>query len=85
MLSYSNVSVDGAILRVYKIRPPIYRASWYATVIPCSAELLDHEYLTSYRLALYNHPELEDERDSLMQVQTHTPKRLHAMNKSNVG
>lgn len=75
MLSYSNVSVDGAILRVYKNQTTNIPGQLVRYGYPRSAELLDHEYLTSYRLALYNHPELEDERDSLMQEQTHTPKK----------
>lgn len=75
MLSYSNVSVDGAILRVYKNQGNHIPGQLVRYGYPRSADLLDHEYLTSYKLALYNHPELEEERASLIQEQTNTQKK----------
>lgn len=67
MLSYSNVSVDGAIMRVHRLapnsKPGILVRYGYAR----SKFLLEHEYLTSYNLAIHNHPELMQERKKLME------------------
>ena len=59
MLSYSNVSVDGAVKRVAKlagdtIKPGIFVRYGY----PKDKELLNHEYLTSYNLSIHRHPSL---------------------------
>lgn len=66
MLSYSNVSVDGAIMRVYKMsshtEPGFLVRYGYAR----RKDLLEHEYLTSYNLAIHNHPELLRERRDLI-------------------
>jgi hypothetical protein len=66
MLSYSNVSVDGAIMRVYKMsshtEPGLLVRYGYAR----RKDLLEHEYLTSYNLAIHNHPELLCERRDLI-------------------
>lgn len=66
MLSYSNVSVDGAIMRVYKMsshtEPGLLVRYGYAR----RKDLLEHEYLTSYNLAIHNHPELLRERRDLI-------------------
>lgn len=66
MLSYSNVSVDGAIMRTEKLssnnNPGILVRYGY----PREKELLEHKYLTSYNLALHSHPELQEERQKLI-------------------
>lgn len=66
MLSYSNVSVDGAIMRVHKLsshnRPGMLVRYGYSR----QKELLDHEYLSSYNLAIHNHPDLLRERQIII-------------------
>ena len=71
MLSYSNVSVDGAIWRVFKkdIHKKPGRLVRYG--YPRDKSLLQHEYLTSYNLTLKNHPELMRERASLAEKRKH--------------
>lgn len=67
MLSYSNVSVDGAIMRVHKLsrhlKPGIMVRYGYAK----RKDLLEHEYLTSYNLTIQQHPELLHERKRLIE------------------
>lgn len=74
MLSYSNVSVDGAIMRVHKLAlnstPGVLVRYGYAR----SKSLLEHEYLTSYNLAIHNQPELMQERKSLMTERRTLPR-----------
>ncbi len=69
MVSYSNVSVDGAVLRVYARaeehdRKPgrILRYGY-----PRAKEILEHETLTAYNLALYQSPELLRKREELFE------------------
>lgn len=66
MLSYSNVSVDGALMRVYKMhqnaKPGMLVRYGYAR----RKDLLEHEYLTAYNLAIHKHPELMKERSELL-------------------
>lgn len=66
MLSYSNVSVDGAIMRVHKLsehdKPGVLVRYGYAR----QKDLLAHEYLTSYNLTIHNHPKLLQERRKLI-------------------
>ena len=65
MLSHSNVSVDGAMLRVYKLAPEIEPGKIIRYGYPRQAELLDHPYLTSFKYALYKKPHLQNKRDKL--------------------
>ena len=67
MLSYSNVSVDGAILRVYDKESKHEPGKLVRYGYPRSKKLLDHEYLTSFNLTIHNHPELQKERSSLFE------------------
>lgn len=66
MLSYSNVSVDGALLRVAsmsdQIPGQIIRYGY-----PRMKELLESKTLTSYALALSKNPDLAKEYESLQQ------------------
>lgn len=66
MLSYSNVSVDGAIMRTHELsknnKPGRLVRYGYAR----RKDLLEHDYLTSYNLAIRNHPELLHERENLI-------------------
>ena len=65
MLSYSNVSVDGAIMRVNKHDNDKRAGKLVRYGYPRDKDLLHHEYLTTYNLALHNHPDLLKERTSL--------------------
>lgn len=56
MLSYSNVSVDGAILRVFQKDTKKRRGKLVRYGYPRDKSILQHNYLTSYQLTLSNHP-----------------------------
>ena len=76
MLSYSNVSVDGAVKRVAKlagdtIKPGIFVRYGY----PKDKELLNHEYLTSYNLSIHRHPSLLRKRQELLDRRKYISKR----------
>ena len=66
MLSYSNVSVDGAIMRVHKLKPDMKPGTLVRYGYPRHKYLLEHKYLTSYNLVIHNHPELLKERQELV-------------------
>lgn len=68
MLSYSNVSVDGAINRVFQKdkKPAPGKIVRYG--YPRDKELLQHEYLTSYNLVLKKRPDLFNERQMLIKL-----------------
>jgi len=66
MLSYSNVSVDGALLRVSdmsNLKPGCIIRCGYPRV----QKILDSDTLTSYKYALYSHPDLASEYKSLIE------------------
>lgn len=65
MLSYSNVSVDGAIMRTHRMSSSKEPGILVRYGYPRQKELLEHEYLTSYKLVLHRHPELFKERQQL--------------------
>lgn len=71
MLSYSNVSVDGAILRIHKLAPETKPGVLVRYGYVRQKELLENNYLTSYNLAIYQHPELQEERDDLIEERKH--------------
>ncbi|NLD47725.1 MAG: AAA family ATPase [Clostridiaceae bacterium] len=71
MLSYSNVSVDGAINRVFKKDIQNSPGKLVRYGYPRDKELLNHEYLTSYNLVLHNHPDLLRERTALIDERKH--------------
>lgn len=66
MLSHSNVSVDGAITRIFQkeIRHKAGRLVRFG--YPKDKKILNHEYLTAYNLALRNHPNLLKEQQNLL-------------------
>ena len=66
MLSYSNVSVDGAILRVYKLDSNKRAGKLVRYGYPRDKDLMQHDFLTSYNLAIHNHPDLLKERMQLI-------------------
>ncbi|NLV57661.1 MAG: AAA family ATPase [Clostridiales bacterium] len=74
MLSHSNVSVDQAILRVFEKARQMKPGTLVRYGYPRGKELLQHEYLTSYHLALYNHPDLQKECTALIQERQRLPR-----------
>lgn len=66
MLSYSNVSVDGAIMRIHKMNPDLKPGTIVRYGYARQSALLDHPYLTSYNLAIHNHPNLLKKRQELI-------------------
>lgn len=66
MLSYSNVSVDGALWRVFDKTKKLKPGELVRYGYPRSKELLQHEYLTSYNLALLKQKTLLQERNNLV-------------------
>ena len=74
MLSYSNVSVDGAVLRVHKLQPNLRPGTIVRYGYARQAELLDHKFLTAYNLAIHNHPELLKERKELIAERKKLPR-----------
>lgn len=66
MLSYSNVSVDGALLRVAK-KADLYDGEVIRYGYPRMQELLESKTLTSYQYILYKNPELAIEYQKLIE------------------
>ncbi len=66
MLSYSNVSVDGAINRVFAKDTDHRPGKIIRYGYPHDKGLLDHEYLTAYSYTLLSHPALNKERLELI-------------------
>ncbi|MBQ5970306.1 MAG: topoisomerase DNA-binding C4 zinc finger domain-containing protein [Clostridia bacterium] len=71
MLSYSNVSVDGAIRRVYDKCSEKTPGQLIRYGYPKEKYLLDHDYLTSYNYTLHSHPELLEEQKRLIENRRH--------------
>ena len=67
MVSYSNVSVDGAVLRLLKIRKDLAPGIALRYGYPKVEEVKEHRYLTSYSYVLKKHPELDNERKQLLE------------------
>ena len=70
MLSHSNVSVDGAVMKVFERASTEYPIALQPGMIirygyPREQKLLDHPTLTSYNYALYCHPDLLTLRQAL--------------------
>ena len=67
MLSYSNVSVDGAVWRVNKYDTKGTPGKLVRYGYPRDKELLHHEYLTPYNLSRAIHRDLVSKRKSLIE------------------
>lgn len=65
MLSYSNVSVDGAILRVYKNDGSVQPGELIRYGYPKDKTLIQHEYLTAHNYVIHKHPSLLAEQKEL--------------------
>lgn len=77
MLSYSNVSVDGAIMRVHDLAPNIKAGKLIRYGYARQPSLLNHPFLTSYNYTLQKHPKLLNERNELIKER----KKLHRSSK----
>lgn len=65
MLSYSNVSVDGAILRVTTLKNDVFPGQLVRYGFPKDKRISEHPYLSSYNLAINNYPDLLKRRTQL--------------------
>lgn len=65
MLSYSNVSVDGAILRVTSLKNDLFPGQLVRYGFPKDKRISEHPYLSSYNLAINNYPDLLKRRTQL--------------------
>lgn len=65
MLSYSNVSVDGAILRVASLKNEVFLGQLVRYGFPKDKRISEHPYLSSYNLAINNYPDLLKRRTQL--------------------
>ena len=65
MLSYSNVSVDGAILRVTSLKNDVFPRQLVRYGFPKDKRISEHPYLSSYNLAINNYPDLLKRRTQL--------------------
>lgn len=65
MLSYSNVSVDGAILRVTSLKNDVFPGQLIRYGFPKDKRISEHPYLSSYNLAINNYPDLLKRRTQL--------------------
>lgn len=65
MLSYSNVSVDGAILRVMSLKNDAFPGQLVCYGFPKDKRISEHPYLSSYNLAINNYPDLLKRRTQL--------------------
>lgn len=66
MLSYSNVSVDGAILRIANLHPEFSAGELLRYGYARQKEVTNHPYLTSFNFVIRNHPELVQEQRNLI-------------------
>ena len=76
MLSYSNVSVDGATLRVFDLMENARPGCVVRYGYPKNERILNHTFLSSYSLALYRHPELVREREALLKERKNTSPKV---------
>ncbi len=74
MLSYSNVSVDGALLRVAR-KADFTDGKIIRYGYPRIKKLLESETLTSYRYALHTHPKKAEEYQKLMETKRKLQKK----------
>lgn len=74
MLSYSNVSVDGAILRVASMRENIEPGMLIRYGFPKNEKILNNPYLSAYNLAIYKNPELLKKRNRLVALKNSLDK-----------
>ncbi len=75
MLSYSNVSVDGAIWRTYQKCSDQKPGKLIRYGYPRDKRVLNHEYLSSYNYAILSHSSLMQERKHLLQKAKEVPKQ----------
>lgn len=74
MLSFSNVSVDGAMLRVYNtVQSPVGRVIRYG--YPRTEEILNSRTMTSYQYVLYKNPDMAERYYALMEERRRLKKK----------
>lgn len=82
MLSYSNVSVDGAILRVTSLKNDVFPGQLVRYGFPKDKRISEHPYLSSYNLAINNYPDLLKRRTQLQaekkRLEKNDPKLIQA-------
>ena len=80
MLSYSNVSVDGAILRVTSLKNDVFPGQLVRYGFPKDKRISEHPYLSSYNLAINNYPDLLKRRTQLQaekkRLEKNDPKQI---------
>lgn len=82
MLSYSNVSVDGALLAVaHKVDMPPGTIIRYG--YPRNHELLDSDYLTSFQFVMRLHPDLSQRYQVLVEHKRKLPRNNPKRNEIN--
>lgn len=74
MLSYSNVSVDGAILRVTSLKNDVFPGQLVRYGFPKDKRISEHPYLSSYNFAINNYPDLLKRRIQLQAEKKHLEK-----------
>ncbi len=74
MLSYSNISVDGALLRVAR-KADLPEGTVIRYGYPRAKELLDDNIYTSYQYILRKYPDLSDEYQSLISLKKRLKKK----------
>lgn len=74
MLSYSNVSVDGAIMRIHALSPHMDPGILLRYGYARQADLLNHDYLTSYNFTIRKHPDLLKEQLNLVAERKKLPQ-----------
>lgn len=65
MLSHSNISVDGAVMRLNDLAEKSLKGVAVRYGYVRNKELMEHEYLTSFAMALQNNPQLCEEYRNL--------------------
>jgi superfamily I DNA and/or RNA helicase len=70
IVSYSNISVDGAVKRIYSLNKNMTAGEMVRYGYPRDIEILSHEFLSSYNLVLHNNPRLLNKRDELIKAQS---------------
>ena len=83
MLSYSNVSVDGAIMRTYNMAQNLPEGSLIRYGYPRDKQLIEHESLTSHNYIINKYPYYKEKRKELYDKRRATPKNSIQYHKIN--
>lgn len=83
MLSYSNVSVDGAIMRTYSMAQNLPEGSLIRYGYPRDKQLIEHESLTAHNYIINKFPYYKEKRKELYDKRRSTPKNSIQYHKIN--